>query len=116
MATSPLEWVAHSIQHTTISSPTLTSLHSQLQYDLDTLHSSLIQCFQHHLIPLTSTCTDEIQVGCKSAKCPYIKFNLRKADCWPLNLFLHNSSGYLFDFTSPSSSITPFDTLLFFGN
>jgi len=32
------------------------------------------------------------------------------------SLSLHDNSGYLFDFTSPSSSITPFNALLFFAD
>jgi len=60
---------------------------------------------------------DEIRIGCKSKHCPYIKFNPKKADRWAIeSLSLHDNSGYLFDFTSPSSSITPFNALLFFGN
>jgi len=100
-----------------LSRNAFTALNAALHFDKTTIHSLLCTSFQHHLLPSTSTCVDEVRIGCKNVHCPCVKFNPRKADRWALeSLSLHDRSGYMYHFYPTSSSITPFNAILEFGS
>lgn len=79
-----------------------------LDYDIEFVHKSLIELYQHHLVPGYNVTVDEIRIPCTHESCPFKNHNRDKPDIWAIeSKSLHADNGYLLDFINPCQENIP---------
>lgn len=89
-----------------------------IDFQPDSLHQSLTQAYQKHLVPGYNVTVDELRIPYTHEACPFKNHNRDKPDIWAIeSKSLHADNGYLVDFINPCQDKvpTPAESLMLFA-